>query len=204
MLGELQTGPTYNSDGTKSPQRGGKTGEAMVGDAHARYMEAVYRGSVFFAATQNAAFTSSVGITTTTIIGLVLSNPAGSGKNLVPLQASFLPSGVVVGAMAISMIPFAQAAYTHTTALTVRNALGGSSGGAVSVTFADQGATVSATPVPERFIFACLSTNTAQPGAATVIDLGGSLIVPPGCGVAILGTTAITGWASMNWEEIPV
>jgi hypothetical protein len=197
-----RTGPSYNSIGQNSPIRLGSTGEVNTGDAHARYYEAVYRGNVFFAATQNAAFTSSVGITTTTIVGLVLSNPVASGKNLVLMTAEFMPSGVVVGAVALSTIPFSATAYTHTTTLTVQKALVSLGNG--SVTLADQGATVSSTPVPTKFLFSCLSTNTAQPSVATVVDLGGQIIVPPGCGVAIDGTQAITGWASLTWEEVPI
>jgi hypothetical protein len=197
-----RTGPSSNGDGQNSPIRLGKTGETNVSDAHARYYEAVYRGNVFFAATQNAAFTSSVGITTTTIVGVVVSNPVGSGKNLSLLTAEFMPSGVVVGAMALVAIPVSVTAYTHTTPLTVQKAL--ISYGNSSVAFADQGATVPATPVPNKFLFSCLSTNTGQPSVASVIDLGGTLLVPPGCGVAILGTAAITGWASMSWEEVAI
>ena len=197
-----RTGPSYNTAGQNSPIRLGTTGEVNVGDAHARYYEAVYRGNVFFAATQNTAFTSSVGVTTTTAIGLVVSNPVASGKNLVLLTAEFMPSGVVVGAIALSVVPFSATSYTHTTTLTIQKEF--VSFGNTSVALADQGATISATPVPAKWIFSCLSTNTAVPSVNTFVDLGGQFILPPGCGAVIDGTTAITGWASLTWEEVPI
>lgn len=200
MQVEARAGTQVVTDGQQSPLRSGRSGELITADAHARYQEAVLRGNVFFATTQNTAFTSSVGITITTIVGLVVSNPPGSGKCLVLLQAEFTPSGVVAGAMAISVIPFNATALTHTTALTIRNAL--VSGGNSSIAFADQGATALSTPIPSKFLFACLSTNTAQPAGPVLYDLGGSIILPQGCGAAILGTAAITGWASLLWEEI--
>lgn len=200
---ELEVGPQVSPDGQSIQPRAGKAGEIIVQELHGRYTEQVYRGNVFFAHGGNAALTFSVGLTTTTMVGLIVTNPIGSGKLLVPMQAEFSPSGVVVGGVALCSLPYTITAFPHTTALTVRNAY--ISGGLVSVANADSGMSAGpVTPIPAKMLFACLSTNTAQGAAPVLYDLGGSLIVPPGCGVAMLATTAITGWPSLTWEEIAI
>lgn len=202
MFIQAVTGPQVNATGANPTVRAGNSGELSVADVHARYQEAVYRGNVFIAATQ-AAVTFSVGLTTTTCVGLILSNPPSSGKNLVLLQAEFSNTGVVVGTVGISAFPYSATAIPHTTPLTPISALLGS--GLTPVGKADSGSTSTpTTPVLAKVLFTCLTTNTGVSGVPVLYDLGGSMIVAPGTAVAILASAAVTGFASMTWEEIPV
>src|SRR5262245_7044390 len=87
MLAEGRVGPATLSDGNPREIRLGKTGEIIVGDAHGRYYESVVRGNVFTAANQASATFTLFGTTTAT--GYILSNPSGSGKNLIVLQIAY-------------------------------------------------------------------------------------------------------------------
>lgn len=195
-----RVGPLAAADGVSTQLRLGRDSSVAVQDSHGRYQEAVYRGNVFIAATQ-AAVTFSVGLTTTTCVGLILSNPPNSGKNLVLLQAEFSNTGVVAGTVGLSVFPYSATAFTHTTALTPINALLGAPAGCVGK--ADSGSSSTpTTPVLAKALFTCLTTNTAVSGAPVLYDLGGSIIIAPGTAAAILASAAVTGFASMTWEEI--
>jgi hypothetical protein len=164
----------------------------------APYQEAVYRGNVFFAANQ-AAVTFSVGLTTTTAIGLIIANPPGSGKLVIPLQVEFANTGVIVGTAALVVRGYSSTAVAHTTALTPLNAR---LGGSAPVATADQGAGLTTAPVVWKALYSVLTTNTAALSSAALYDLGGSLIVPQGCAYGVLASAAITGFCSTTWMEI--
>lgn len=200
MIIEGQVGPRILADGSVTEIRLGRGSCLVSQDAHGRYQEAVYRGNVFFAASQ-AAITFSATITTTTAVGYILSNPPGSGKLVVPLFVEFLNTGVIAGSVALDVMPYSATAVTHTTALTVRNAY--VSNGNAAVANADTGATLPVSPVVARLLFGVLSTNTAVINAAQIVDLGGSIILPPGTAMAMLSSAAVTGFVSSTWEELP-
>jgi len=196
-------GPRVQADGQPGTLRITKDGTECTQDAHGRYQEAVYRGNVFLAASQ-AAVTFSAGLTTTTCVGLLLENPPGNTKNAVILQASFANTGTIVGTAGLVAFPFSTTAFTHTTALTILNAFTGTGKQAATCT-ADQGSSSTpTTPVVVTPLYTILSTNTAVSGTPCFVDLGGSLIVGPGTAVGILASAAITGFASMLWEEVPI
>lgn len=201
MILDMQVGPRVVSDGSENPARTERSGALCTSDAHGKYQEAVYRGNVFFAANQ-AAVTFSVGLTTTTAIGLILSNPPGNTKLVVPLQVEFVNTGVIVGVAGLSVSPYSATAVVHTTALTVRNAYLGQ--GPSASAQADQGSTLPAAAVTWKFLYSVLSTNTAVISQATIYDLGGSLILGPGTACAVVASAAITGFAGITWEEIPI
>lgn len=189
------------ADGTQPPGgvRQAKTGEIVIGENHARYYEATSRGRRFWAANQ-AAQAVSVALATT-YTGLMLSNPAGSGMNLVLDHVSFALSVAPAAIASIHLIGNTSGtAVTHTAALTVRNCL---LGGGVGVVLADSQATIP-TPV---YIASLRSgfTAGALPGEGlTIFDMQGSLIVPPGGFIGIGALTAATGFGYMSWEEVPV
>ena len=197
-----RVGPATFADGSPCQERMDKTGAQVTTDGHGRYNEAVYRGNVFIAATQ-AAVTFSAGLTTTTCVGLILSNPPGSTKNLSLLQVEFTNTGTVVGTVGISAFPYSATAIPHTTALTPVNALLGSSVNPVGK--ADSGSTSTpSTPVVVKPLFTVLTTNTAVSGAACLYDLGGSIIIAPGTAIGVLASAAVTGFVGATWEEIPL
>lgn len=207
MQAEIRTGPAVSADGAILPMRGGKSGEASVADAHARYMEAVYRGNVYKVANQAGA-ASSAGLSATTPV-LTLANPAGSGKLGVLIYAgcvfSVAPAAAAVTYLAANINP-AAAAVTGTVANPV-NALLGTSGAAALKAFT--AATLPAAPV------AIAQLGVQFAGALTVanelVPMGrwfdGAVILGQGTAISIQTSTA-SGAAGMFcdyiWEEIPV
>ena len=190
-----RVGPASYADGTLTPPRLAKDGSLVLS---ALYQEAVYRGNVFFAANQ-AAVTFSVGLTTTTAVGLIVANPPGSGKLVVPLQVEFVNTGVIVGVAGLVVRGYSATAIAHTTALAPLNA---KLGGPAPTATADQGAGLTTAPSVWKALYSVLSTNTGVISQAALYDLGGSLIVPQGCAYGVLASTAMTGFASTTWMEI--
>src|SRR5258708_35890987 len=81
MISELRVGPYAAADGAQITQRASRDSTTVTQDAHARYQEAVARGSVFTASNQ-AGIALSAGLVATPS-GLSLYNPIASGKNCV-------------------------------------------------------------------------------------------------------------------------
>lgn len=199
----VQVGVQAVADGAQIVPRGGRSGETSVADAHGRYMEAVKRGNVYIA--HNVAAQAVSVALATTYTGLVLSNPVGSGKDLVLLGAQFAISVAEVAVASQHLIGgWSATAVTHTTPLAapgIQNAyLGGPSG----VAKVDSAATI---PTP-NYILPLRSGFTAGalggPGMGQIADLGGLIIVPPGGFIAIGALTAVTGFGALIWEETPV
>jgi hypothetical protein len=192
-------GISQNLDGTTPNTRGCRSGETAVSQVHGKYMEAAYRGNVFFAANQSAV-TFAAGLLLTTQVGLIVSNPAGSGKNLVLLQAEYTNTGTIVHTAGLVVMAPQSTAVTHTTALTP---LATNGGGNLCVAKADSGATIPVAPVVAKTLYSVLSTATTVGSAATTMDLDGSIIIPPGGACAIAGSAAGTAFCSLTWEEVP-
>ena len=189
------------ADGALAKGRAGKTNEMIVGSAHGDYYESALRKNLFYAASQ-AATTWSVALNTTHT-GFVVSNPVGSPVNLSILQASFALS---VAPVAISHIGvfggfLAAGIATHTTPLTPASTF---LGNLKAYGLADAAATLVGTPA---WLLPLMSGFTAGALFATtpaVVDIKGSIVVPPGGYVGIAALTAVVGFAGMIWEEIPI
>lgn len=189
--------------GALKPNAGGVQGDLLISHFHGELYHQAYTGSLFMGANPTAV-TTSAGLATT-CVGLILSNPAGTGKNLilrrvgailVVVPAAFTGSALITG--------FAAGGVTvHTTPLTIQNPV---VGGAVTASVAklDSAATLVGTPVYSLFLTA---TPAATTGAPFNTDLQGSVIIPPG-GYAALGTTVASPASgflgSIMWEESPV
>lgn len=200
----LKVGAQAVADGTNIVPRGGRTGEASVADAHGRYMQSVKSGNVFIA--HNVAAQAVSVALATTYTGLMLSNPAGSGKDLILLAAQFALSVAEAAIASQHLIGgWSATAVTHTTPLAapgIQNAyLGGGNG---SIAKVDSAATI---PTP-GYIAALRSGFTAGalggPGMGQLVDLGGLIIVPPGGFIGIGALTAVTGFGCLIWEEQPI
>ena len=169
---ELQVGPRQVQDGSENKVRSTRTGELAVSDAHGKYQEPVSRGSVFTAA-NTASQALSVGSATAT--GLILTNPAGSGKNLVVLEISSYISAAITAvanvAVFASINPIA-AAVTQTTPITPRNALLGT--GTTAVGLVASAATLPAAPTLIRSLFGwhwvTAGTPAVQLGTKDLVD----------------------------------
>jgi len=198
---EGAVGPMMRSDGSVDTLRMSRFGSLVVTDAHGKYWEAVSRGNVYTAATQ-AGVALTVGISTTAT-GIILTNPPNSGVYLSILEficaLTTAPAGIAtIGLQAVVTPQIAET--THTTPLTVRNCLIGSTKSGVGK--ADSSSTLAATPVAVRAVpggpVATGSVTTAY--IKDVVD--GALILSPGTAIATFAlTTAISALLSITWEE---
>lgn len=200
MRTEGQVGPsgTNAADGSQVPFRQGHTGEGIVQLLHGAYFESMARGAIYSAANQ-AAQAVSVALATT-YTGLLLYNPLGSGVMLVPNKVKFAHSVAPAAIAAIGLISGVQtAAPTGTTALTVRSNQIGNAGAGKGVAFS---AATIATPVWHQMLRDGF-TAAALPAPTPIDDLEGLIGILPGGFLAIGALTAVTGLASMAWEELP-
>lgn len=198
-------GQTNTADGVQSAyDRIGRQNDMIVSELHGAYYEQTYRNNMFFAANQAVA-TTTVGLATT-YTGLCLSNPITSTVNLVLNICSVMQSVIQSTqpeAYAIATGFNATTNVTHSAALTPRPCKIGSN--VTPQALADTSATLPTAPFYTTFVH---NTGTATAnGTGAVIDLKGSIILPPG-GYALWVTPAqasVAGmWFSFQWEEVPV
>lgn len=198
ISGQVGPAATNAQDGAQLPIRQGHTGEVILQELHGRYFETMARGAVYSAANQSAQAVSVALATTYT--GLLLYNPIGSGVMLVPNKVKFAHTVAPAAIAAIGLISGLQtSAPTGLTALTVRsNQIGNQAGGKG---LAYSAATI-ATPVWHQMLQDGF-TAAALPAPTLVTDLEGVIGILPGGFLAIGALTAVTGFASMAWEEVP-
>lgn len=192
-----QVGPQLASDGTNPIARMGRTAELVIQQLHGRYYETTYRGSMFRVANQAAVTTTAALATTWT--GLAISNPANSGVNAIVNK--FTCAQFAVGAAAaIGIMTGAGAAAGS---LVPSNCFQGGATGRVT---ASAGATIG-TPILQYVFGQAGSLATTGYGVTPglVVDLEGSLILPPGFYAASYTTIATTTALifGFQWEEIP-
>jgi len=181
---------------------GGAEQEMFVGQRHGALYEPAYHGVMGMGANVlTTPVTTTVGLATT-YVGLCLSNPAASTKNLVLQNVSgafvVAPStittiGLIVGYAAAGVV-------THTTALTPQGTVVGA--GATLQAKLDSACTLVGTPAWARVLGQAPTATTSFSFSA---DINGSIVIPPGGYVAI-GTNIAgptSGFAgSMLWEEV--
>jgi len=205
QIGALATAASLPA-GQQAVVRQGNMGEMIVSELHGRYYETVYRRAAFVAANPTGVTSTAVTSgTTTAILSILVSNPVNSPVNLVLNKAGYLVSVAPSAVMPV----FLGVGYnsgtnvTHTTALTVRNAYVGV--GASGYAFADSSFTV---PTAPNFTHALGTVfTTLASNGPTIVDLEGSVILPPG-GYAGIFSTVASGtsgfFGSISWEEVPL
>jgi hypothetical protein len=205
MLLQGEVGPKSYQDGATPNLRFGRLADAIFSELNGRYYEQVYRGNVFIAALQAGTAITNLNATAT---GLILTNPAGSGKNLVLLEILLAQTSTAAAAtnwvaLAANVNPTA-AAVVHTTPVTLRNALLGS--GASSVAFADSAATLPAAPFVIRALHAPSISATATTAVPPFIkdEVAGAVIVAPGTAISLTSSAAFSAIASFTWAELPI
>ena len=201
---QSQAGPALAGNNTPLALRSGTYGDLITSELHGRYYEATKQGTMFNGGIVGQVTT--VGLTTT-YTGLCLSNSIGSVKNLVLNKVGFaftvaFPAGAFVGLMT-GYSP--SVAVTHTTPVTPRSQLFGT--GVAGVGLLDSSATLSVAPTINTIFGAGLTgaITTTPMGLAGVVDMEGSIILPPGAFVAIYTSTvsgAAGGAFSFQWEEV--
>lgn len=195
-----QVGPSVLGDGVGTqPFRQGKAGEQIIQQLHGRYFEQAYRGNIFSAANQAAQAVSAALATTYT--GLLLYNPVGSGKILVPLKVKFslsvapaaiAPIGLIGGFAATGGVT------APTTPLGVQISQIGNLSKGVGIVLS---AATIVTPTWIKQLWDGF-TAAALPAPQAPVDLEGMIEILPGGFLAIGALATVTGLGSIFWEEV--
>jgi len=207
---QLIVGVQQNNDGTiPITARGDRQGATVVSELHPRDFEQTFRQNRFYGSNGATPSITTVALATT-YTGLCLYNPAGSGVNCAidKVGYSFIvafPAGATIGLLvgySVAGIVTASAA---------------ASPGASS--FIGQGRSpqcrcaLSATLVGTPFLHTVFASGLT--GAITtvpfvpegLVDMNGSVVLPPG-GYAAIYTSTVSGAAalagSFSWEETAI
>lgn len=206
-MSDLQrVGPVFGGSGTAPPFTATVTGAQRVADAHGRYMSASLEGRVFTA--QNVAAQAVSVALNTTYTGLCLSNPAGSNRLLALLAANYALSVAPAAISSLHLIAGYSSAgiVTHTTPLAAPGPQSSIITGGINQANCVADVDSACTLVNPYYLMPMGSGFTAAALYATTpgwIDIGGSIIIPPGGWVAWGALTAVTGFGGFMWEEIP-
>lgn len=182
----------------------GKQLDLLTSKYHGDKYTQAYGGALFSGANPSGVTTSAA--LATTYVGLCLSNPAASGKNLVVrrVAGAFIVAPATITGFNLIVGYSAAGIVTHTTALTPRSNLIGT--GAAGVGLLDSACTLVGSGANAPLYAMVLGeTPTATTSLSFNVDLEGAFVLPPGAYAAI-GTT-IAGPASgfqgsIEWEEV--
>lgn len=191
----------YGATDTVREQKVDRLGGGLISHAAARYANLAQSGNLFTA--HNVAAQAVSVALATTYTGLVISNPIGSGKNLVMVGAGFALSVAPAAIASLHLLNGFSGTtnVTHTTPLAapgIQNALIGL--GNAPTAKADSAATI---PTPGYGLPLMGGfTAAALPGSTKVwLDLAGLQVIPPGGFIAIGALTAVTGFGAFAWYE---
>jgi hypothetical protein len=199
-----QTGPVATG-APNTPIRQSNYGDVVMSELNGRYYEHCVRGNVFSVCNSAAQALSLTG--TTTYTGLVLYNQPNSGKNLVILEAEFIPTTAETGVGAVILFdnPIAATVPSLTTTNVATGAIQNNLSGAVSsVAKPASACTLAANPVFLKPLFSMqFGTAVGLNMFAKKDEIAGSIIIPPGACIGIVAvTTAITGIGYLSWAEL--
>ena len=194
--------PATQSSGSQPYARGGQQSEIVISELMPRYYELARNSQLFWSASQ-AATAISVALATT-YTGLCISNPAGNTKNIIPIKVGLALSVAPVAIAPIGLITgyLSTGVVTHTTPLTPASNVIGT--GPAPTAKADAAATLVGTPAWTEMLVGGFTASALPASSPALIDLEGSLIIPPGGYVAIGALTAVTGLWSMAWAELDI
>ena len=186
------------------PAQVDKQSNVQIVAGHGNKYNPSYNKNLFFAGA--TGITTSAGLATT-YLGICLSNPAASTKNLAVrrvsanfdvVQATIAGVGIIVGYSAAGVV-------THTTPITTLQPsfLGNAT---VPQGLVDSACTIVGTPAWYTFIGQLSATAPGNSGSYFV-NLEGAVIIPPG-GYLATGTTIASAsaafYGSIEWEEVAV
>lgn len=206
-----QVGPSTNSDGSFPFVRQGKLGDVIVSELHGRYYEQGYRGNRFGGAMQAVIATATIAGLNTSITGVcALSNPTGSGVNVVLEKVGIgvivAPAAALVYGLATG---FSATALSGTlTSLSPKSKLIGSSATPRAGLYCSAAITLPTTPTVDT-VLGNIGTGaiTVDRAQNATYELNGSIILPPG-GFTCFWTSAVLAASahimSWDWEEVPI
>ena len=205
MLIQAQVGPAVSSTslgaGTNPNLRLDNLGGLTVTQLNPRYYEETYRRQTYTIANQAGVTTTTTLTSGQTYTGLFIQNPTTSTVNVVLTKAGYAIT--VVGTAGVIGLMTGTGASISATLVTPRNRF---VGGVGSQCLAAATTTLPGTPVIETILGSQTTALDAGIGPK-VIDLEGSLILPPGAFCAFYTSTA-TGasgfFGSFQWIEVPI
>jgi hypothetical protein len=198
MYGKM--GAQSLSSGATGPLRLDEFGYLCTRGAAGKYAEAALAGRLFHSANINMVTTSTT--LNTTFVGLGLCNPAGSGKNVIVHEFGYAfvaasAAGLILALAVTDDTGFAQDA--NAPIICAKYAA------ASSVCLTDEGATITAPTIIKVITQRADAATSAFQSYPCVVDLGGSIVLPPGYAVVTDTTTAAgasTAQFSFMWEEV--
>lgn len=200
------------------PVLGGRQSEMIVSELHGKYYTQSYNGNAFWASAAATGLITTI-FSNTTYVGLLLWNPQGSGKNLVPIRAvqGRILAATTVAAWGHSFLLNAGAGVGTAAPLSAFTAITATRGPANNPGVTGQGASVALVGGGATFTTALAwgrangfsegTNTTAVVDQVISEDFDGSLIIPPGTLMAVLAASAAQGgtWLpSILWEETPL
>jgi hypothetical protein len=207
---KLISGAFRASPGVETRGRSGLDSELVVTELHGKYYEVCRLGNIFFACMTAGVILPAPAATAAN--PFTLANPAGSGKNVVPISFdlvfTIMPGTPVVGTYGLYVNTNVVAAAVTGTAIVPVPGFLGSNFQPVAKPFST--ATVPAAPT---FL---MPFSTKLTGAATTIpnlpsyhiDFDGRVILGPGSAITpqqtAADTTNATVICAMCWEEVPI
>jgi hypothetical protein len=194
-VGENQMADGKQLSGVRLDRLGAQVNADSVG----LYYEAGFRGRAFFACNTGS---QALSLNSTTCTGLALTNPAGSGRNLILIQLNVSLLTVPAGTSNLILTGSTTAVPTaHGTPLTVNPTIFGKTGGAVGL--ADSACTMPTLTILRPVgggPVAGSSINTPQ----IQDNINGQIVLGPSSCISLQTlTTAISVIASLSWIEVP-
>lgn len=201
----VTVGPSTPANGATVPARGGRGGEQIISNLHARYYELVQEGRVFGA---HSIITAPVIYSTAAGTGGPLIWNGSQDKNVVLLRAGLglTTASAVSAALGITGNSGQTSAPGTTTAITTRwNAKIGGSASAATPYNVGTVTNAGAFFMP----FARLHTGavTTDTDGSVWVDLDGLIVVPPNCWASIAASATATSAvmsATLIWAEVPI
>jgi hypothetical protein len=203
----MKVGSDWGLPGTFKPFTSGVSGAQRVTDAHARYLDAVMAGRVFYGTVAGGAATAYTGgAAGTPFIGV--HNPANSNKLLVLLGVSVASRVAASAAGTVGFNVWAGPSVLPTGTVTpATNALSLAASGSASRLFLNTaltGSTALALALPLGSYY--WATAAGAIIAPTFFDVAGLVVAAPGNQFTFGGTAALTSATydvAAYWEEIP-
>ena len=203
MQAEGRVGEITAASGSVNPLVTDDIGSLLIAQTGGAYAAAVRKGNVYSAANQTGVVWS-VGLHKTNT-GLAITNPVGSGKNMVILKAGFTERVAPAGIQDVWLAGGSSTtAVTHSVPETPNNMLVGSSNSGVGL--ADTGATLPDDPV---YLLPLVGGKTSAAlsvsGTIAIVDIGGLIVMAPGSFVIISTFTvgaAVGQMGCIIWEEV--
>lgn len=199
--------------GTPQTVRLGNMGEVVVSELHGRYYEAAYRRTLFTGATQAVIATgTAAGLTVSTTGVPVLYNPIGNTVNLVLHKVAItnLVAPVAASAIGIATGYNASTAVSGTlTSVTPKSRFIGQGANPTGLMYFSAAITLPTVPTLDVVLgtITTAAITTTPTGPSILVDLEGSIILPPGAYATIYTSTALAAsslLASFSWEEVPL